>query len=113
MLKEMPYFSCKVLCRHFGIAKGGLRILHDMLGMKKLHLRWIPHALDTNPNAERVTLSHGILSVLPSVRSTGFQSVITGDQSWFFLHHLRDSILVPSRDEVPKRVSQKLTQKSV
>jgi hypothetical protein len=39
MSKERPYLSCKVLCRHFRIAKGTcLRILHGTLGMKKLHL---------------------------------------------------------------------------
>jgi hypothetical protein len=37
-----------------------------------------------NQEAERVTLSHGILSVLSSVRSTGFQSVIIGDESCSF-----------------------------
>jgi hypothetical protein len=42
--------------------------------------------------ADRVTLSYGILSVLQSVRSIGFQSFITGDESWFFLSDSRDSI---------------------
>jgi hypothetical protein len=79
-----------------------------MLGMKKLHLRWVPHALDTNPNAESATLSHGILSILSSVCSPGFQSVITGDQSWFFICYFHDSIWASSRDEVPERVSQKI-----
>jgi transposase len=81
MLKERPDLSCNVLCPHFCITKGTcLRILHDTFGMKKLHLRWVPHALDTNQRAERVILSHGILSVFQSVCSTGLQNVITGDE---------------------------------
>jgi transposase len=73
MLKERPSLSCKILYRHFHIAKGTcLRILHDALGMKKFHLRWVPHALDRNQSAKRVTLSHRILSVLHGVRFTGF-----------------------------------------
>jgi hypothetical protein len=65
MLKETPYLSCKVLCRYFRNAKGTcLRILHDTLGRKKFHLHWVSHALDTNQKVERVTLSHGIPSVL-------------------------------------------------
>jgi hypothetical protein len=53
MLKERPFFSCKVLCRHFGIAKAGrLRILHDDLDMKKCNLRWVSHTLDANQNGE-------------------------------------------------------------
>jgi hypothetical protein len=35
VVNERPYLSCKVLCRHFRIAKGVcLRILHHTLGMK-------------------------------------------------------------------------------
>jgi hypothetical protein len=93
MLKEKPYLSCKVLCPHFRFANGTcLRILHDVLGMKKFHLRWVSHALDTNQKAEKVTLSRGIHSVLQTIRSTGFQSVITGHKSWFFLCYPRDPI---------------------
>jgi hypothetical protein len=114
MLKEGPYFSCRILCRLFRIAKGTcLRILHGKLGMKKFHLccvPWVLNAMDPNQKAERVTLSHGILSVLQSIRSTGFQSIITGDESCFFLYFLyypRDSIWASSRSEVPVRVNQK------
>jgi hypothetical protein len=56
MLKQRPYLSCKVLCRRFHIAKGTcLQILHDTISINKFHLRWVPHALDTNQKAERVT----------------------------------------------------------
>jgi hypothetical protein len=103
MLKERPCLFCKVLCRHFRIATGRCsRILHDTLGMKRSH-HWVPHALDTNQKAERITLSHGILSALQGVRSTGSQSVITGDESWLFLYHPRDSIWTSSRNEVQKQ----------
>jgi hypothetical protein len=108
MLKERPYLSYKVLYQHFRIAKGTrLRILHDMLRRQKFHLCWVRHALETNEKAERVTLSHGILSVLQSVRSTRFENVTTEDESWFFLYYPGDSMCASSRDEVPERVSQK------
>jgi hypothetical protein len=108
MLKERPYLSCKVLCRHFRIATGAcLRILHDWLGMTKDHLRWVSTVMDTNQKAERVSLPHGILSVLQSVRFTGFQRVISGDESCFFLYYLCGSIWASSRDKVPERFSQR------
>jgi hypothetical protein len=69
-----------------------LPILYDTFRMKKFHLHWVLHALDTNQKAERITLSHRILSVFQSVRSTDFQSFITGDESCFFLDCPRDSI---------------------
>jgi hypothetical protein len=109
MLKEKPFASCKVLCRHFRIAKTTcLKILHDNLGMKKFNLRWVPYALNSSQKAERVMLSHEILAVLESDRRNSFQNVITGDESWFFLCYLRDSIWAQSRDEVSERISQKI-----
>jgi hypothetical protein len=69
-----------------------LRILHNTFGMRKFDLRWVSHALDTNWKAETIALSHEILSILQSIRSTGFQSVITEDESYFVLYYPRDSI---------------------
>jgi hypothetical protein len=46
ILEKRSFSSCKVLCRHFRIEKAiCLRILHDKLGLKPFHLRWVPHAL--------------------------------------------------------------------
>jgi hypothetical protein len=81
--------------------------------MKKFHLPWVLHALDTSQKVERVTLPYRILLVLQSIRSTGFQSVITGDESQFFLYDPGDPIWASSRDEVPESSSQKLTQNNV
>jgi hypothetical protein len=74
---------------------------------ERFHFRWIPHGLDTNQKAETVTLSYGILLVLQSFHSTNFQSVITGDESGFFLYYPRDLMCESSRDEVPERVKQR------
>jgi hypothetical protein len=75
---------------------------------EKFHLPWVPHAMDAKQKAERVTLSHGILSLIQSVRSPDFQSVITGDELLFVLSYPRDSTWASSRDEVSERVSQKM-----
>jgi hypothetical protein len=69
--------------------------------------------MDKHQKAERVTLLYGRLSVLQSIRFTGLQNEITGDESWFFLSYSRDSIWAPARDEVPERVSQTINAKSV
>jgi hypothetical protein len=112
MLKERPDLSYRILYRHFRIAEGTcLRILHHPLGIKSFHFLWVPHALDANQTAERVTLSHVILLAFQSVRTPGFQSTITGEESCFFLYYPRDSIWASSRDEVPERVSQKIDTK--
>jgi transposase len=99
LLKEKPFILCKVLSRHFPIAKAtSLRILYDDLWMKKFDLRWGPHTLDANQKAEQVVLSHELLAVPETSRPTGFQNILTGDESWFFLYYPRNSTQVHSRD---------------
>jgi hypothetical protein len=39
---------------------------------------------------------------------SGFQRIITGDESWFFLCYPRDSVWVASHDELPHRIEQKI-----
>jgi hypothetical protein len=84
-----------------------LPILHDTRGKKKFPRRWVPHALDTNQKAERVTCSGGILCILLSFRSIGFQTVISEDESCFFLSYSSDSIWASAPDEVPEKLNQK------
>jgi transposase len=107
MLEERPFSSCKMLCRHFRIGKAMcLRILHDSLGLKKLHLRWVPHTLSANQKSERVTYSRLLAKALEKEQPNKFQRVITGDESWFFLYYPHDSACAASRDLLPERTSQ-------
>jgi hypothetical protein len=42
-------------------------------------------------------------------KGSGFQGIFTGDDSWFFLYYLCDSIWAASRDdELPQRIRQKI-----
>jgi hypothetical protein len=65
MLQECLLTLCKRLYVHFWIEKATcLRILYDIMHRGKFILHWVPHSLDSNQNAERVTFSHGLLEVL-------------------------------------------------
>jgi hypothetical protein len=82
MIQEFPFASCKHLCMHFRIAKTiCLRILHDVLQVKKFNLRWVPHFLDDAQKAERVSFSTDLLRILKENKKTGFANIITGDES--------------------------------
>jgi hypothetical protein len=106
MLNKKPFILCKVSSRHFRITRAScLRISHDSLGMKKSNLRRVPRALDMNQKSERATLSHELLAIWQSDRSSGFQNMITGDESWFFLSYPRESVRVKSRDEGPDKIT--------
>jgi hypothetical protein len=49
LIWECPFLSCKILCRYHRVSQETcLRILHEKLGFKKFHLRWVPHQLIPN-----------------------------------------------------------------
>jgi hypothetical protein len=41
-------------------------------------------------------------------KASGCQQIITGDESWFFLYYLCDSVWATSCDELPQRIKQKI-----
>jgi hypothetical protein len=108
MLAERLFTSCRILCRHFRIAKTiCLWIFHDKLELQQFHLRWVPHARSSNQKSERVTDSSPLLEVLEEPQRTDFERMITGDESWFFLSDSHHSAWATLRDELPETVTQK------
>jgi hypothetical protein len=58
MLEDSPVSSCKVLCRRFWIGTATrVQILHDMLDLQTVHLRWVADAPSINQNREKVLYS--------------------------------------------------------
>jgi hypothetical protein len=48
MCEERPFFSDKLLARHFRIAKATrLRILREDLALQKFNLRWVSHTVES------------------------------------------------------------------
>jgi transposase len=85
MLEERLFLSCKIIARHFRVAKATcLRILREDLGLRKFYLRWVPHTIDAPQKQNRVTLSGELLEILREQRAKNFIDVITGDESWSF-----------------------------
>jgi hypothetical protein len=109
VLNKRPFRSCKMLYRHFRIGKTTcLQTLHDNLDLKRFHLRWVSHTLTINRKSERLSDSKLFLTALMEQKASGFQRIITGDESWFFLYCPRDSVWAASRDELPQRIKQKI-----
>jgi histone-lysine N-methyltransferase SETMAR len=105
--EERSFLSCKLLARHFRIAKATcLRILREDLALQKFNLRWVPHRLDSTQKQNRVTFSRALLEVLRREQQNNFDHVITGDESWFSIHYPNKSVWAGSRGEVPVRIKQ-------
>jgi hypothetical protein len=103
MIQEFPFTSCKRLCIYFRIAMiTCLRILHDVLQVKKFNLRWVPHSLHERQKAERVSLSKDFLRILKENQKTGFANVVTGDESWFYFEYPHQSVWALPEMRFPK-----------
>jgi hypothetical protein len=109
MLERPPLLLCRLIARHFRMAKTTcLRILREDLGLKKFHLRWVPHAIDSAQNRNRVTLSRRLLAILLQEREKNFMDIMTGDEASFFLHSPHDSAWADSRDDLPGRIKPEI-----
>jgi hypothetical protein len=62
MLKKKPFILCKVLCRHFHIGKAScLRLLRNVLRLKKFNLCWVSPDLGKKQQVQRPTFHANFL----------------------------------------------------
>jgi S-adenosylmethionine:diacylglycerol 3-amino-3-carboxypropyl transferase len=109
MFEECLFLFCKLLTRHFRIAKAMcLGILPEDLAPQKFNPRWVPHTLDSARKQNRVTFSGALLEVLRREQQNNFDRVITGDESSFFLDYPHESVWAESADEVPVGRKQRI-----
>jgi hypothetical protein len=83
-----------------------VQILHDDLGLKKFHLRWIPRALDLTLENERLLYSRQVFEALEQAKHDDFRRIMTEGESRFFLFYPRDSAWAKSRCELPSSTKQ-------
>jgi hypothetical protein len=85
MLQERPFISRKILCQHFRIAKQTcLQKFQFAPYEEKIPSSLVPHALEADRKAKRVTFPNDLPVVLESERPVNFKHLITGDKLCFF-----------------------------
>jgi hypothetical protein len=60
-----------------------LNRLHNSLGMKNFHVRWVAHQLTSELHVTRLTKCREVLPMLEILQKNDFRKVATGDESWF------------------------------
>jgi hypothetical protein len=80
--------------------------------LKDFHLRWVLYALSINQNGKRVSYSKFFLTALMEWKASGFQRIVTGDESGFSLYYPGDSVWAASHDELPRRIKQGIDTES-
>jgi hypothetical protein len=75
---------------------------------EKFYFRSVPHSLSVNERNERVSYSSLLLVALEEDRQKGFEPLITGNESWFYLSDPYESLWAVSREDGPTRLRQRI-----
>jgi hypothetical protein len=104
-LESEPFFSASLLTEALDLSPATiLSCLHNSLGMKNFHLRWVPHQLTDDLRQVRAAKCSEIFRALEAMKRTHFRHIIRGDESWVYFEYQRALPWSVSRDEVPQTV---------
>jgi hypothetical protein len=113
-LKKYPFHSAYSLAEIRKVSHATiLKHLHDALGMKHFHLRWIPHQLTEQLRAQRMKKCQDFLPLRERMEASNFANIVTGDESWFTLELQQSAKWSTSREDVPQRVRQQVGTRKV
>lgn len=108
LLQDMPFASAHAISSLLVMSRKQVtRILKLELGLTKKNARWIPHFLNDEQKAERVRLSISMLKILKSLGPKQRASVVTGDESWFYLQYSYTSKWC-TEDETPEDIAKRM-----
>jgi histone-lysine N-methyltransferase SETMAR len=107
-----PHLSARQIAKSLGVGHATVcRCLSDGLGLKCLHLRWVPHTLTADQKAKRASYAEVMLRILATHQSTGFHYLFTGDESWIFYTYYDRTRWVYSWEDVEEAVRPSHYQK--
>ena len=100
-LESEPFQSAYSLAEALGVSHATvLNRLHNSLGMKNFHVRWVPHQLTSELQATRLAKCRELLPILEALQRNNFRNVVTGDESWFYLETGHSAQWSVCRDDV-------------
>jgi hypothetical protein len=103
-LDEQTFRSVHSTAEALGVSHSTiLNHLRESLGMKNLHLRWIPHELTTSLPQIRMETCRGLVAILKAQEKNKFQRFVTEDESWFTLESHHSMKWGVSRDDVHQK----------
>ena len=100
MLKDNSHATAHKMAHKFSVDPSTVaRHLNNSIGMRWLHLRYIPHKLSSDQKAKRVELSKIILPMLEHSKKDSFQFTLTSDKSWIEYEYLSTNMLAFCKDD--------------
>jgi hypothetical protein len=83
-----------------------LNHLHDTLGVKKFHFRWILHQLIEHLRAERIKKCQDLPPLREAREANKLRNIVMGDESWFTVEFQESAKSTGCREDLPQSVRQ-------
>jgi hypothetical protein len=83
------------------------------LGFVVKHLHWVPHSLTEAPWQIRIDRSIELLRRLESAQANEWQSIMTLDESWFYLWTSHEKVLVQAGQQPPEKVKHMIGERKM
>jgi histone-lysine N-methyltransferase SETMAR len=100
-LSKHPFASAKIMAAHFNLTPTTVKeILIRELGFRKFTRRWVPHLLSAAQKKDRVDQCKLLLGLLREQSAHNFNTIATGDESWFRYAYPARTMYAGSRSEV-------------
>jgi hypothetical protein len=74
--------------------------LHEVLGFKSFHLRWVPHFLTHDLRQKRKDVAREMIPYIEAPFQDNWGTLITGHECWFFLSQSPRRMWAVARDDV-------------
>jgi hypothetical protein len=79
-----------------------------VLHLQKFNLRWVSHSPSDDQKAERVSISGEMIRILESEERHNFDTILTGDEFWFYFAYHYQAAWAEARDLIPTTTEQKI-----
>jgi histone-lysine N-methyltransferase SETMAR len=113
VLDEMPFASARYIAETISCSHTTVLNTLSVLGYKKFLSRWVPHVLTEGQKNSRVKMSQALLAQLDSLLPSHLSSMITCDESWFYLDYPEKGRWSKDRKTVEPRPKRDLHAKKV
>jgi hypothetical protein len=101
IIGKSPFESARSIAYMLKISYSAvLHHLHEVLGFKSFHLRWVSHLLTNDLRKKRQDVAREMISDLEASLQDGWRSLITGDEAWSFLSQSPRRMWSGARDNV-------------
>jgi len=118
LMRDDPKITCRQLSEMLNISTGRAHhIIRNILNLRKVCVKWIPHRLTDNQIKERVRICQENLKMLKDGGNRIISQIVTGNETWVYYYDAPSNqeakIWIFEDEEPPKMVRRELHIKKI